>query len=309
MKKIKRILYIMIVISLTVCSVPFSVEAASTVPVIISPVMYEEVVPYTNLTIRWTAPTSGTVSYYVLDIYKMAQSKYGQDYIYMNSEYAYENSFLFPAIALDYGEGYRISLRAVMSDDTVRYADEVHFFSGVSKGIASGNTISLRIYSGFEYETKEAIYYSTRAWINATGMEKVNTYSYSVVPSKSTYTIDYDNPSNDDLNDDENVVMPYWFGTEGPVMLCRNSVSSQSLYTTKTDILINKSHPWSNNLTSNTFDVRNVMTHEIGHAWGLTDKYRSYAREWTMYGAGGYCETIARTLHSADITAINQLYY
>ena len=138
MKKIKRILYVMIVISLTVCSVPFSVEAASTVPVIISPVMYEEVVPYTNLTIRWTAPTSGTVSYYVLDIYKMAQSKYGQDYIYMNSEYAYENSFLFPAIALDYGEGYRISLRAVMSDDTVRYADEVHFFSGVSKGIASG---------------------------------------------------------------------------------------------------------------------------------------------------------------------------
>lgn len=301
MKKFKRILYIMIVFSLTVCSIPFSVEAASTIPVITSPVLYEEVPPFTNLTVSWSAPTSGTVDYYLIDVWQMRAYEEGEinhsPYILMNSEDVEGRSFVIPGFLLKTNGKYKIVLRAVMSTGSTRYAEDWYVHTGASKGVPSGSTLSFKVYQGFEDATKGAIYYSTRTWIDATGMEKVNTYSFDLGPTSDYYSVG-DNvnvivPINDP--DEAMMVFKYWCDTNG--------------FVASGDIVINKHYPWSNDLSPYTFDIQNVMTHEIGHAWGLSDKYDLYAQNWTMYGyEGNYCQTDARTLHSMDLLAIQQLY-
>ena len=51
-----------------------------------------------------------------------------------------------------------------------------------------------------------------------------------------------------------------------------------------------------------------VMTHGIGHVLGLSDKYETYAQNWTMYGIGVPEETLRRSLTNQDIAVVSYLY-
>lgn len=77
------------------------------------------------------------------------------------------------------------------------------------------------------------------------------------------------------------------------------------------DILINgETFPWSARPDafncSNAYDLQNVLTHEVGHLFGLAhDKSDTNA---TMYPSSAMCETKKRDLDDGDIAGLRYLY-
>ena len=64
---------------------------------------------------------------------------------------------------------------------------------------------------------------------------------------------------------------------------------------------------WSLDGKSTAMDFENIVTHELGHAFGLDDLYTSCTEE-TMYGYASEGETKKRDLNYGDITGIQALY-
>lgn len=73
------------------------------------------------------------------------------------------------------------------------------------------------------------------------------------------------------------------------------------------DIILNTKHKWSTNGSGDSYDVRSVATHELGHSLHLGDLYGSDDTEKTMY-AHGAGKIGQRTLHQDDIDGITYLY-
>ncbi|NLE85090.1 MAG: matrixin family metalloprotease [Myxococcales bacterium] len=55
-----------------------------------------------------------------------------------------------------------------------------------------------------------------------------------------------------------------------------------------------------------TYDLQNVLTHEVGHFWGLPEDFED--RGSTMYSCTSACEVHKRQLAHADIQALQVLY-
>lgn len=54
------------------------------------------------------------------------------------------------------------------------------------------------------------------------------------------------------------------------------------------------------------YDLQNVLTHEVGHFWGLPEDYED--RSSTMYSCTSACETHKRRLSDADLLRVQRLY-
>jgi hypothetical protein len=65
---------------------------------------------------------------------------------------------------------------------------------------------------------------------------------------------------------------------------------------------------WSANGEAGKMDLDNIVTHELGHSFGLGDLYESTCLEETMFGYASEGETSKRDLNAGDITGIDQLY-
>ena len=76
----------------------------------------------------------------------------------------------------------------------------------------------------------------------------------------------------------------------------------------ESDIMVNSYHSWANSSQPEKYNFYNAITHEIGHVVGLTDKYDSWATEWTMYGYADYNEDKKITLTLRDIANGISLY-
>jgi len=87
----------------------------------------------------------------------------------------------------------------------------------------------------------------------------------------------------------------------------------------ETDMIMNSLYPWkwSNPATwgdnptcayEDAFDAQNIMTHEFGHWYGLTDHYSSEYADNTMYGYGSMNETKKDSLTAGDIVGIKAIY-
>jgi len=82
------------------------------------------------------------------------------------------------------------------------------------------------------------------------------------------------------------------------------------------DTIMNKKFSWSwtpyniSNLCSvqNTYDAQNILTHEIGHWFGLDDHYTTEYQENTMYGYGSKNEVKKDTLTIGDVLGLNLIY-
>ncbi len=57
-----------------------------------------------------------------------------------------------------------------------------------------------------------------------------------------------------------------------------------------------------------TMDLENIVTHEMGHSFGMGDLYTSACSQQTMYGYASEGQTNARTLEAGDIAGISKLY-
>lgn len=55
-------------------------------------------------------------------------------------------------------------------------------------------------------------------------------------------------------------------------------------------------------------DVENIVTHEMGHSFGMGDLYTTACAQETMYGYASEGQTNARTLEAGDIAGISKLY-
>lgn len=77
----------------------------------------------------------------------------------------------------------------------------------------------------------------------------------------------------------------------------------------ESDTILNQKLPWSwNECTASTYDAQNILTHELGHWFGLNDHYTSDYKENTMFGYGAKGETKKDTLTQGDIDGINDIY-
>lgn len=69
---------------------------------------------------------------------------------------------------------------------------------------------------------------------------------------------------------------------------------------------------WSGGTTTcaytNVYDAQNILTHELGHWFGLDDEYDTSYQDHTMYGYGSAWEVKKDTLTAGDITGINAIY-
>ena len=72
----------------------------------------------------------------------------------------------------------------------------------------------------------------------------------------------------------------------------------------------NKDYTWS--VTSagnaNSMDLQNIATHELGHAIGLNDIYKSAFNYVTMYGYSSNGDIQKRTLAAPDIAGLQSMY-
>lgn len=81
------------------------------------------------------------------------------------------------------------------------------------------------------------------------------------------------------------------------------------------DTIFNRKMPWSwtNYVTNvcgnlNSYDVQNILTHELGHWMGLDDEYDNTYANNTMFGYGSRGETKKDTLTAGDTTPLSQIY-
>jgi len=67
---------------------------------------------------------------------------------------------------------------------------------------------------------------------------------------------------------------------------------------------------WSDPICAYTesYDAQNILTHEIGHWFGLDDHYTEAYENNTMYGYGSKMETKKDTLTTGDIIGVKSLY-
>lgn len=76
------------------------------------------------------------------------------------------------------------------------------------------------------------------------------------------------------------------------------------------DTIMNQKFPWVlDACSSSAYEARNILTHELGHWFGLNDEYGATYVDNTMYGYGSKAETKKITPESGDITGINLIYH
>lgn len=285
-----------------------TVSANSDGPTFVTPKQYSEYKINSDVVIKWNSPAStyGTVDHYIVAVRKF----YSTEDVTDSSAGERIVNTIWPASSKTYTIGgsvlknyydastsvykyrkYRISIGAVMTDGTKRWSDHQYFYL-VSHNTPVDKPISFHIYNGFTDESKEQIYYACQNWNNSLniGREIVNTYPYSMGTNEIfENTEDGINIVTKRANYDKEYTMATIFSR------------TSSYQMREADIIVNTRYPWANSSQVGKYNFYNSITHEMGHVVGLTDKYDSWAAEWTMYGVGSMNTSYKTTLENQDI--------
>jgi len=84
-------------------------------------------------------------------------------------------------------------------------------------------------------------------------------------------------------------------------------------YAVEVDTIMNKKYTWywSQNINcayQNVYDAQDILTHELGHTFGLDDMYENTYADHTMYGYGSKGEVKKDTLTQGDIISVQGIY-
>jgi len=79
------------------------------------------------------------------------------------------------------------------------------------------------------------------------------------------------------------------------------------------DTIMNKKYAWDWSEQENcayigVYDAQNILTHEIGHWFGLNDHYTTDYVDATMYGYGAKTEVKKNTLTTGDVSGLQAIY-
>jgi len=116
--------------------------------------------------------------------------------------------------------------------------------------------------------------------------------------------------------DGQNVVV--WGNVpSGAIAVTYTWYNSVTHIAVEVDTVMSKSLPWAYTATTNpdqecgnlyTYDVQNILTHEVGHWMGLNDLYTESEHDLTMYGYGAKGELKKDTLGTGDVDGIKAIY-
>lgn len=142
-----------------------------------------------------------------------------------------------------------------------------------------------------------------------------NTWQTAVGSSKVTFVQGSDTTANRQSLDFQNIIA---FGRTSGTAL---AVTYTRYYTAThevadVDTIFNKKFTWvwtdpslnTCSLYSNSYDVQDILTHELGHWMGLDDQYDGSYSNNTMYGYGSQGEIKKDTLTTGDITPLSTIY-
>jgi hypothetical protein len=111
------------------------------------------------------------------------------------------------------------------------------------------------------------------------------------------------------VNDGKNAVSFGDYPTPGVIAVTSVWYNPATKAIVEFDIMFDTDWVWGDaEATPDVMDLRNIATHELGHAVGLGDVYEAECSEATMYGYSDYGETIKRDIEGPDVIGITTLY-
>ena len=79
-------------------------------------------------------------------------------------------------------------------------------------------------------------------------------------------------------------------------------------YILESDLTFNEQNRFTLNGDANSYSIKNILTHELGHWIGLGDIYDASCKDATMYGYASKGETKKISLSKIDSDAVRELY-
>ena len=293
--KMVRLIWLMVLLCFLICLCPISTQAATKKITFTNIDQYAELEALTPFTIRWSA-TGGTVTGYTFSLrYLYNKEDYKNILIYNKvSVPVSDASYRMPGDILSPHGLYRYSVSAVIGGTTV-WSEDRYFY--VSSHGPLTSTLNFHIYNGFETATKNAAYYATQAWSN--GTDDIGTDD----ECNELYTYN-----------GRNVISVGWYDWDETFVAVTKTYTNSLGTVLEKDIFLNKNgNSFCNSAQSGKYDVQSVFTHELGHVYGLTDKYEvggygGWATDWTMFGRGPKNSIEYRSLTSHDEAHLHSIY-
>lgn len=97
-------------------------------------------------------------------------------------------------------------------------------------------------------------------------------------------------------------------GAGGTIAVTTTWFSRSSGFAVESDARYNTRFAWSTDGSSGAMDVQNIVTHEVGHTFGLDHPKGKEIGCLSMYAYGSTGETQKRTLGTGDVRGIRALY-
>lgn len=202
---------------------------------------------------------------------------------------------------------YKIKICVVRTNGTRTWSSDGFFYTSTHNGIEI-TPLSFKIWFGFTDLTKNQIYYAAQTWHNVIGGDElINTYPFTDAVLVNQYPVEngVNAITKVALDEDDD---PYFMETT-------SYYYTPSLIEYEADINVNPSEKWANSAQPLHLDVQSVMTHEMGHALGLTDKFNDetwarypYSLRWTMFHETPENDTHMRSPEQYDIDGVHNIY-
>lgn len=118
-------------------------------------------------------------------------------------------------------------------------------------------------------------------------------------------TIGFSNPKTGEVSEADIVInQKHVFAAITEAQVARSSVLADS--SAAPDDQVSCSGSLDAQGCNSSYDLQNVLTHEVGHFWGLGENYDD--PQATMFSCTSACETHKRDLERSDATTLSELY-